>query len=291
MLGLQLQINQGYAAAEAEQAYARARDLCMQMPKTPRLFSVLWGLWLFYAVRAANRSALEIAEQLFRLSGQIGDPAALLLAHSARGITRLFLGELSASRVDLERSVSLYTPDRDIPLAWQYGQDPKVACLAQGSSGLWLLGESERSLEANREALALARRLSHPHSLAQALYFAAILHQRRREPGPSRERAEDLIRLANEHGFGFWSAGGAILRGRALAEQGSLAEGLAEIQRGVAAWRSTGAVVNLTYLLALLAETLGAALGRLPRGWPSLPKPGVWPVRQENVFTRQSSAA
>jgi predicted ATPase len=47
-LGMQLQVTQGYAAPEAERAYARARVLCQQMQEAPPLFTVLWGLWLVY---------------------------------------------------------------------------------------------------------------------------------------------------------------------------------------------------------------------------------------------------
>lgn len=78
----------------------------------------------------------------------------------------------------------------------------------------------------------------------------------------ARERGSDIIDL---HEFMMWSAGATILRGRALAEQGALEEGIADIQRGLSAWRSTGAVVNTTYYLGLLADTLGAA-GRLEEG-------------------------
>jgi predicted ATPase len=259
ILGLQLQIGQGFAAPGVELAYARAWELCGRARAEPRLVPVLWGLWMFYAVRAANRTAPEVAGQLLRLGEQVGDPTARLCGHNAAGVIRLFVGEPAAARADLERAAVLYDPDRDRGHAWQYGQDLKVTSLAHWANALWLTGEPDRALEASREAVALARQLVHPHSLALALYFAAVLHQRRQDPGASRECAEELIRLADEHGYGLWSAGGAVLRGRALAEQGSPAEGVAEIRRGLAAWRATGALVNLSYQLALLAEVLAAA--------------------------------
>ncbi len=62
-LGLQLQVAQGYAAPDAERAYARARELSTQMSDGPQLFPVLWGLWMFYAVRPAYPSAREVADR------------------------------------------------------------------------------------------------------------------------------------------------------------------------------------------------------------------------------------
>jgi DNA-binding winged helix-turn-helix (wHTH) protein/predicted ATPase len=265
ILGLQLQTGRGFAAPEVEEAYTRARELCGRVLAGPQLVPLLWGLWMFYAVRAANQTALEVADQLLQLGGEVHDPMALLCAHNAQGVTRLFLGDLVASRTHLEQVAALYAPDLHRASIGLYGQDMKVPSLAFGANGLWLLGETDQALAMSREAVALARQLGHAYSLALALYFAAILHQRCGQPAASGGCAEELLRLAEEHGFTFWSAGATVLRGRAAAEQGALAEGTADIQRGLSAWRSTGAVVNQTYYLALLADALGAA-GRVREG-------------------------
>ena len=47
-LGPALMMTKGFAAPEAERAYARARELCQRGGETPQLFSVLRGLWQFY---------------------------------------------------------------------------------------------------------------------------------------------------------------------------------------------------------------------------------------------------
>jgi hypothetical protein len=46
--------------------------------------------------------------------------------------------------------------------------------------------------------------------------------------------------LSTEHGFIFWSAVASIERGSAMAEQGRIEEGIAQIQVGLAAYRATG---------------------------------------------------
>jgi predicted ATPase/DNA-binding winged helix-turn-helix (wHTH) protein len=253
-LGVQLQISQGFAAPEVEGAYARARELCGRLPETPQLVPVLWGLWMFYGVRPAYRSALEVADQLLRLGEGTQDAMALLHGHLARGITCLYVGDLAAARSHLQRVTVLYVPEEH--QAHLSGLDPRVACLAQLSNALWLLGYPDQAREACREAIRWAEQLSHPHSQAVAQFFAAIVHQRRREPEVVCERAGTLLRLAAEQGFLFWSAGGAILHGWALVEMGSPAEGIAELRQGLAAWQASGAGVNQPYYLALLAEAL-----------------------------------
>jgi predicted ATPase len=103
-------------------------------------------------------------------------------------------------------------------------------------------------------AQALAQKRRHPFSQAIALFYGAILHQLRREPEATREKAEAAIALATEIGFPVWVAGGTLVRGWALVTQGQYAEGLSQIQEGLAAWRATGAELIRPSGLAKLAE-------------------------------------
>jgi predicted ATPase len=63
--------------------------------------------------------------------------------------------------------------------------------------------------------------------------------------------------LATEQGFPHWLAGGTILRGWALAQQGEREEGMAQMQQGMVVWQAMGAEVDRPYFLALLAEEYG----------------------------------
>src|SRR5262249_19015523 len=106
-------------------------------------------------------------------------------------------------------------------------------------------------------AVTLAQQIVHPFSLGFALFFAAMLHQYRREVHAVQERADAVILLAKEQGFLYWRAQGTILRGWTLAHQGEATEGLGQITQGLIAFRATGAELGRQYFLALLAETYG----------------------------------
>lgn len=54
------------------------------------------------------------------------------------------------------------------------------------------------------EYTALARRLGHPSSLAQALVFETAIHWARRDPGAQRERAQETIALAEAQGLPYF---------------------------------------------------------------------------------------
>jgi predicted ATPase len=96
-----------------------------------------------------------------------------------------------------------------------------------------------------------------------------MVHQYRREGQAVQERVEALIRLASEQGFPLWVAWGTFLQGWVLAEQGQAKEGIVQVRWGLAAWQDTGAEVELTYFLNLLAEAYGKA-GQADKGLAAL---------------------
>src|SRR5262249_49776437 len=102
-----------------------------------------------------------------------------------------------------------------------------------------------------------AEDLAHPLSLACALHMAALVHQYRRDRQAVYARAERAITLATEKGFPHWLALGTVLLGWVLLEQGRHAEGIHQMQRGLAAYQSTGSKVSALYYLGLLAEAHG----------------------------------
>jgi predicted ATPase len=128
-----------------------------------------------------------------------------------------------------------------------------MRCFASWS--LWFLGRPDQALARIQEAMDLAKKLSEPHGIAHSLFFAAILHQLRREAQMSQEYAEAAIAVATEHGFVMYQALATMTRGWALAEHGREEEAIEQIQQGLAAHLGTGAKLRSQFL-ALLAEAL-----------------------------------
>ena len=157
---------------------------------------------------------------------------------------------------DLEQGAALYDPQQHSSQIL-LGQDLGVSCLSYAAFTLWFLGYSDQALKKVYEALTLAQKLSHPFSLAYALYYTAGIHQFRREWQAAQERAETSITLSIEQGFALYSAAGTILWGWVLAEQGQGGEGIAQIRQGLAGCRATGEEMAQPFGLALLAEAYG----------------------------------
>ena len=264
-LGVPLIAIRGFAAPEVERAYARARELCLQVGDAPQLSSVLFGLWWFYEGRADLRTAHEVAGQLLDMAQRGEAPADLIQAHRAMGHTLLWLGEFAPALAHFEQAIGHYDPQRHRSLAFTAGQEPGVLARGFASHVLWYLGYPDRALKTMREALSQAREVAHPYSLAFALDHAAWLHQYRGETAETRELAEADMKFSSEQGFPFFLAQGTMLRGWALAEQGGDGEGIAEMRRGLAAHEATGALLVRPYWLSLLARA-GGRRGRAEEG-------------------------
>jgi predicted ATPase len=176
---------------------------------------------------------------------------------------------LPAARQHLEAAIACYTPEQRRTLVFRIGQDPGVACRAHGARTLWLLGYPEQALTHIHEALALARELSHPFSLAFARCQAAFVFQFCRDVPAVYDHAEAAVTLSTEQGFPQWAAYGTILRGWALAMQSQGEAGPAQVRQGIAAWRATGAALTVPYLCTLLAD-VSAHLGHTEDGLQAL---------------------
>jgi predicted ATPase len=257
-LGTALRVTKGFAAPEVERAYARARELCAQLGDTPQLFPVLRGLMQYYLNRGDLQTATQLGEQLLRLAQVQPDPAPLLLAHFQLGAVLFYRGEPAAARTHHKQALALYTPQARGALAVRYGLDLGVGSHSYLVRALWALGFPEQALQHSQAARTLAEEVAHPLSLVQALLYAAIVHQCRREVPAAHAQAAAAMTLATEQGFVQRVAWGTVLHGWALAMQGQGEAGLAEIRQGLAAELATGATLNQPYFLGLLAEAYGA---------------------------------
>lgn len=248
----------GYGAPEVEQAYQQAYTLGQQLGDTPSLFPVLYGLWLFYEVRAEHLRALELVERCHRIAQATADAALLAATHSAMGTTLFCLGRLEEARQvfaqELAKADSAHDR-RNADVRAVY--DAWSMILLQGTNTCWLLGYAEQARRYCAQAQELAQHHGDPVSQAFALLASLYLAYYERHSAQVQQQAEAVLTLATEHGFPFWIALGSIFRGWALVMQQHEAEGLALLQRGVQAYQDTGTVGFVPYYLGMLAEAYG----------------------------------
>jgi class 3 adenylate cyclase/DNA-binding winged helix-turn-helix (wHTH) protein/predicted ATPase len=264
-LGQPLLMIQGQESPEVAQVYNRAQELCEQIGDSRQRFSVLMGLCSFYNAQGRLQTSRRMAEQLLTLAQGVCDPLLLLEAHLRLGSILFSLGEFVSARTHLEQGLVLHNRHQRHSVLLNTGVDSEVLSSTWLAWTLWMLGYPDRALAQSYETLHLAHGLSHPYTLAFALFFAAVLHMCCREAPCAHERLDPAMTLSREQGFVRWLAGCMMVRGWALAEQGALEEGIGQLEQGLAAWRALGGELALPTYLGMLAEAYGK-VGRAHEG-------------------------
>lgn len=259
-----LMTTRGYAAPEAEEEYARAERLCRQSAEDREIFSALLGRSGPALLMARTALATELAEESLRLAQRRGAQRYLAHAESSVGITTFWQGRLESATAHLEAGREAYAAIDRMPANAWLAHDPGAAGRAYAAWAYWLLGRPDRARDESREAVALARRLHHPFSLAFALAFGAFVHQARHDVAATLAHAEATIETCAEYGFAMYHAVGRVFRGWGRSIQGDVEGGIAEMEAALDAYHATGANLVQPYFRALIAET-DLRLDRLER--------------------------
>jgi predicted ATPase len=255
MLGTTLATTHGYSAPEVARINSRARSLNERLDDPASQFPTLFNLWALSQTAADLAESANLVTRMSELiAGKENDELALMCS-SARARTQILLGDLAGCAEHLRPMLTLYDPLRLADLHSRYGPaEHALYCLGADAWRLWLQGYPDQAVARTSEVRELAEHLDRPYSKAIAAYVALTMLQFCGQTAQLDRRARDLHRLCTEHGISLWSAWATCLQGWAAGAQGNVAEGIALMERGVDAFRDTGARVHLPYCLALLAE-------------------------------------
>ena len=177
----------------------------------------------------------------------------MLVACRALANTEFFIGDLwPPAATPSRRSPST---SRAATAVWRalYSADPYVLCGYFLAHSLLRLGypEQGRGTPGRR----WPGRASWPCGHARECRAPRLpVPPARSRPARGARAERALITFATEHSLPFWQALGGIFHGWASAESGRLEAGIAELQRGLAAYRATSGRLYLPYALVLLAD-------------------------------------
>jgi class 3 adenylate cyclase/predicted ATPase len=263
----------GYAAAETRATAEQARLLIEQAealgepPEDPLLlFSVLHAFWV------ANHNAFngdvcrDLAAQFLALAEKQRATVPLMVGHRLMGPSLLQTGHITESRGHLDQALALYDPAEHRPLATRFGQDTAVSILAYRSLALWLLGYPEAALKDADDALRNAREMGQAVTLMYALSHASIPYTLCGNRAVAAALTQELVAMAEDKGSLFWKARGMTRQGCVLALTGRAPDAIEMLISGMAAMRTTGAIVWMPFLLPHLARA-HAELGQFEAAW------------------------
>ncbi len=246
----------GFSSERVHENAERAYALGVELGSPAQLFPIMYSLWFLHVMRA-DPTATVMASRLDELARRFGTTEARLEVDSVLVRTAVYEGRFDDARCIAERR--LVPEGHAAELAPAYGADPIIAAQCHYAYALWFLGHPDRAQLAMRDALARARVLGSPFTLAAALCHSSLLEAFRRDPRAIRPLLDEATVLTAAHGFALWSAVAAVLGGWAEVQLGRTDQGISAMERGIAAYRDTGARMVSTYFLAFLAEARWSA--------------------------------
>src|SRR5262249_39194856 len=162
------------------------------------------GLATFYFTRGEVARGRALAAEILAEAEARGNEEQALLAHNNLAPPEHYQGKFASSLAHCERAIAIYDPERHSALVRSQGNDQGIPSLTSAALNLWHLGQPDVALARARAAVALARRLDHPFSLAMALLFETAVHTFRRDVAAQREHAAEVVALSVAQGFPLW---------------------------------------------------------------------------------------
>lgn len=217
-LGPAISIIKGFQNPQVEEVYIRAHGLGTALGDPVGLFKATWGLWLSANVGRDLRTAHDRAQELVTLAQQSTDQDLVLEALHCRWSTGFFRGNVAAALKDSREGIERYDQARHSWMGAVFGgHDPGVCAYGVQAINLCLSGFIGQSKERLEQAVSLAERLNHPHTLAFILTNVSLVHQISGDLDVVHRAGQRLIELAEKYNFPPQRAHALVLCGWARA--------------------------------------------------------------------------
>jgi predicted ATPase len=260
MLGQAMIATYGYAAPRTREALLRARSYIDDSTDLAQKFSVLYGIWASHYVAGEIARQQASAAEFLVEAEKTPDIAIECIAHRIVGTTALTMGDFATGCDHLKRAWALYDPERHASYRYQYVQDIGAASLCYLSWALWHLGYVDQASEAATEAMKLAEKLSHPHTLIYTICHArGFMDIFRRRYSEMHAYTSSVILACKENGLSHWANCGNVFSGWATVCAGNANTGMNALREAVVGWQKGGARLWMPMFLILEAEAYAKA--------------------------------
>jgi DNA-binding winged helix-turn-helix (wHTH) protein len=228
----------------------RAMALAEQMRDAVAQFDLQYALVNWDLDHVGCDQAAEACDRLLDPPADVAAPARWRVDYTC-GVVALWRGDLAAAERQLTRVRSSAVPAG--PAVPWFGVDPAVGALAHEALRLWLVGHPVQARILGREAVAMAERMTHPLTNAQALTASAAVLALSGRWAEAEHVATRAITLADDHALLVPLGSALVFRGRARIERGPADDGLREIHRGLTILRQADVRHTTSLLLAVQA--------------------------------------
>jgi class 3 adenylate cyclase/tetratricopeptide (TPR) repeat protein len=279
---------QGWASKLATGHFMEAERLSREQPYTERRFRTLVGMSVALTWSGNFADAKSRSEELVVLADHTAQRIHGLYARQVAAQRNMYEGRFHAAIAEARAALGLYDEAADISLAFRYGHDPGLISLWWGAYCLWETGAMDQGLGFAEQALALARRLGHPFSLATSLMYTVDIAYFMWLPERIESYADEAVDVARRYGFSHNEAWSSFHRGWAAAQRGRHEHAIEVMSDALARLKASGTErVGVPRMTAQLASVYGLA-GRADEGLRLLEQspdraPGRKPVRYAEI--------
>lgn len=250
-----LMVSLGYGSEEVGNVAGRTVELCRTVGDEKTLAAVLWQAWLFNYTRSNLDEALAIARELHDRMREAEDKVARIVAHAALGLTLFARGEIAAALEELDAAVRAdQTADEAITVAYRYGMDVGAAALAYRAWCHATLGQAAAARDGRAVLLARLDRTKHVFTQARGLNWCSLISATLQDWDEAAACSARGVKIAHQYDLKLVESMGKAVQNIAAAATTQDAGRLDLAMTGIAAYRETGARVQVPFLLSLVAE-------------------------------------
>ena len=246
--------SKGFAAEETKTAFARAAELAARTDDFSERFAACHGQWTLEIVRGELRSARELASTFLQEAEDAGRVVETGVAHRGLALIGYFSGDFLDAQTHCERALEACTPGHEEKARERFGEYTGalvMSCLAITS---WQLGKVDRARELIETANRRAAEFGHVPSMGYPLLFRSHLEVLRGDAAAALSSAEALESCARERGMTLWRQWAELSSAWARGRLYDPAAAAAEFRRDLAACSDQGAMINMAFFQALLAQ-------------------------------------
>ncbi|WP_394836569.1 protein kinase [Pendulispora rubella] len=243
----------GLESNRIRETLLRIRELAERYDGDEPSFWALLSLQQLSHVRGEHRTSRDLAAKLMVRAKGAAHQDMILAAYTATVASAVSRGDLMVCRNDAEAGIRLYEEAQARgAIRAHMGADVGALLYLYLGYTLWLLGEPEQAIRQSQEGVRIARKYDHPASLTIRLLLLSILHNDRGEYPEARALVDEILRLADEHGFQFLGAAARVVRACTQIECGEF-HGIDDLQAALEHRASMGATMGFTRYFPILA--------------------------------------
>jgi predicted ATPase/class 3 adenylate cyclase len=258
-LGAALIAIKGYASAEAELAFMRARELLEGTADTARIEQALHGLQMITYNRAEFQKSLDFSQQQMQLVEQRGDPLSFCAAHKNMASTLHSMGRFEPAFWHAQRAMSLLETEFRETAKGRYAHDLGIAAMGYYAMLAWHRGLFRASADTAQTALSAAEQSGHTNTRAYARHHVGALRAAvLADMSMLETQADALLTLAQENRLPQWIAWATCYCGPVLVYRGMAAEAVHKVREGIQQCEQLGNKAFRPLFLGFLAAAQAA---------------------------------